>query len=626
MCGICGIVYSDENHSVEKDILTRMRDVMIHRGPDDQGMYLKRNVGLGFRRLSIIDLKSGHQPMCNEDSSIWLVFNGEIYNHSELRAELSSRGHDYKTRSDVESIIHLYEQEGVQGFKKMNGMFAFAIWDEPRRLLILVRDRLGIKPLYYARTRDGLIFASEIKSILEDERVARELNREGLEEFLTFRFLSGENTLFRNIFSLMPGHILTFQGTRTELSKFWDAPTAGDPVDFDEESTVAQLNEFLCDSVRLQLMSDVPLGCFCSGGVDSSLTTAYATKLGKLGVDTFSVGFEEADFDESRFALMVSRQYQTRHHTTKIDNRAFADSLPRMIWHNDEPLNHPNSIPIYHISKLAKQFVKVVLTGEGSDELFAGYPRYIIANIYSKVQGIPLVGRQLLKELFSLTSMRRLKKLGDMLPLSTIEIMLYNSAYVEREMVHLVLNGSGLSSTLNCRRSLIAEPKTYQGDLVERVQALDLRTYLVSLLSRMDKMTMAASIEARVPFLDHRLVEWSIGLSRILKLKGMQTKYIVKKLGLRFLPRQVVLRPKSGFGVPISSWLRDKKGMGRYLDLFSEPKFEQRDYFKTQVVQRLAQEHLSGKVDHGEILWGLINLELWHRVFIDNEIKWLDNG
>jgi len=599
-----------------------MRDIMIHRGPDDEGIYLNNNVGFGFRRLSIIDLQYGHQPMCNEDGTIWLVFNGEIYNHSDLRKELISKGHKYKTRTDTETIIHLYEEEGVDGFKKTNGMFSFAIWDERKKKLVLARDRLGIKPLYFTKTKEGITFASEIKSILEDKRVKRELEDEGLLEYLVFRFMAGSKTMFRNIISLLPGHILVYQNGSIETAKFWDTVPPEDIFDIDENDSVNQLDELLSDSVKLRLMSDVPLGTFCSGGVDSSLTSAYAQQLTNMNLNTFSVGFKEAAFDESYYAEMVSKKYGTQHHQITIDNYTFSESLPKLIWHNDEPINHANSVQIYHISKLAKQYVTVVLTGEGADELFGGYPRYLIAKMYQKSRWLPRQFRNLLKGLTSLSSSHRINKLGRFLPLSLPEMITLNSFFSDWLLAKNILTvNCDIQTVIDSRLSLLGNIDYSNNNVMKNLFRLELKTYLVSILNRQDKMSMAASIESRVPFLDHRLVEWGLRIPTNLKLKGVQTKYIVKKLSERMLPDEVVYRKKSGFGVPISDWLRDKKGLGRYLDLITEPKCKQRGYLNSKETERLVNEHISRKSDHGEILWELINLELWSRIFLDRDVN-----
>ena len=597
-----------------------MRDVMTHRGPDEEGVYLHRNVGFGFRRLSIIDVHYGHQPMCNEDGSVWIVFNGEIYNHNEIRKDLISKGHIFKTRTDTESIIHLYEEEGIEGFKRLNGMFGFALWDNKNERLVLARDRLGIKPLYYTQTKDSLIFASEIKSILENKKVKRELNVEGLSEYLMFRFLAGEKTLFKDIVNLLPGHILVFQGGNITIKKFWDLPPPWEVHDISESNAVNQLEELLSDSVRLRLMSDVPLGTFCSGGIDSSLTSAFASQLSNFSLNTFSVGFFESDYDESIYADMVSRRYATRHYRLKVDNYTFAESLSKLIWHNDEPLNYANSVQIYHISKLAKESVTVVLTGEGADELFGGYPRYLIAKIVRNSLWMPKFFREFIKVLSDFSSLRKVKKLGQFLPLSLEEVIVLNSCNTDWQSVSRILNADNdYRRIIESRLSLLGDYQISQHRPMEDLFRLELRTYLVSILNRQDKMSMAASLESRVPFLDHRLVEWALKIPAEHKLKGFETKSIVKQLGEKMLPAEVVYRKKSGFGVPVSTWLRDKKGLGRYLEVLAESRFRQRGYLNLPEVDKLIAEHLSEKADHGEMLWGLINLETWSRIFLDGD-------
>ena len=620
MCGICGIVYHDQNRAIEQDMMVRMKDIITHRGPDDDGLYIKGNVGLGFRRLSIVDLSSGHQPMCNEDGTVWVIFNGEIYNHADLRKELVACGHIYKTRSDTESIIHLYEEYGVDGFQKMNGMFGIALWDARKHRLVLVRDRLGIKPLYYHHTPECFIFGSEIKAILESKKYKPEFNDAGLREFLIFRYIAGENTPFKGILNLLPGHILILENGKISTKKFWDLPSPKASTATSETVAIEQLDELLEDSVRLRLMSDVPLGTFNSGGLDSSLVSAYAAKLSNLQLNTFSVGFHEPDFDESAYAMTVSKRYQTNHHVITVDNRLFADSLADLIWFNDEPLNHANSVQIYHISKLAKEFVTVVLTGEGSDEIFGGYPRYLIARMHTVFGHAPLPIRVLAGDILALLRMRRVKKVGQAMSLSPVESVVMNSALIEPALVDQVLVDKSRADFIDSRLSLIGNPSISKDNLVDCLTRLDLKTYLVSILNRQDKMSMAASIESRVPFLDYRIVEWGLKIPQSLKFGNYQTKAIVKKLGERMLPKEIVYRKKSGFGVPVGKWLRDSSGLGRYLELFSEPRFRQRGYFNVGQIDRLVNEHRSGKKDNGELLWELINLELWQRIFIEGGI------
>lgn len=624
MCGICGIVANDPQQVVDQAVIERMKASIAHRGPDDEGIHIEPGVGLGFRRLSIVDLEHGHQPMSNEDGSYWIVFNGEIYNHGDLRPFLKGRSHQFKTRCDTETIVHLFEEEGTRGFSRMNGMFALCIWDRRTARAVLCRDRLGIKPLYYRITEEGLSFASEIKALLQDGTGTASIDPEGIEEYLTFRFVAGDRTLFKGIYALSPGQVLIYEQGRVTREWFWKMPEPGEVLRKDKQVSLNELDGYLEESVTLRLMSDVPVGTFCSGGIDSGLTTAYATEGGMNGIDTFSVGFSERDFDETRFAELVSKRYSTRHHPLVITNESFAEFLPKAVWYNDEPLNHANSVPIHLIARLARQFVTVVLTGEGADELFAGYPRYNIAKIWMGASLLPVELRKLWRSLTSLAGGRRLRKLGYYMPFSAVEAALRNAAFLQSEVVRGLLSDGVPASDFPFRRSLLDSPTLARKDLLDRLWRLDLRTYLVSLLNRMDKMTMAASIEARVPFLDHRLVEWALRVSPALKLHGFTNKYLVRRLGLTKLPREVVERGKSGFGLPIGLWLKEERLLGRYLDLFFDDAFGRRDYLNIPRVRSLVREHLSGTADHAEAIWNLINLELWHRMFLEGDLSWLD--
>jgi len=461
---------------------------------------------------------------------------------------------------------------------------------------------------------------------MEHEEVPRALNPSAVTEYLIFRFVAGEDTMFDGIKCLLPGQMMIVEGDRYRFNSFWDPYRYESRPTTDEPRMVDHLDGLLEDSVRLRLMADVPLGAFCSGGVDSSLTTAYAVNLGRHRLNTFSVGFKESEFDESRYARIVSDQYETVHHQMVIDNKTFADSLPRIIWFNDEPLNHANSVPIHLISLLAREHVTVVLTGEGSDELFGGYSRYMIARIYSQLRSVPRFGRRLIKGAMSLMGTRRLKKLGQFLTMSPQDAAMFNAFFIGQQAVNALTLGRGASDALKYRRALTQDISLADDELVSRTMALDLRTYLLSLLSRMDKMTMAASLEARVPFLDHRLVEWSSCVPLDLKLRRTETKYLVKRLGERLLPREVVYRAKSGFGVPVSDWVFDREGLGRYLEMFDEQRFQARGYLDVSVVKRIIKEHLERKADHGELLWELINLEIWHRTFLDREVSVFGDG
>jgi asparagine synthase (glutamine-hydrolysing) len=619
MCGICGIVNNGANHAVDEAILLKMRDIMSYRGPDDAGVFIDGNVGLGHRRLSIIDLRSGHQPLSNEDDSIWIVFNGEIYNYKEQRDHLESKGHRFKTKSDTETIVHLYEEYGPECVQRLNGMFAFAIWDGHAKSLLVARDRLGIKPLYYNKDSQRFLFASEIKSLLEHPGVRREINEEVLEEFLLFRYVAGEETFFKGIHSLLPGHYLIWKDGQISCKQYW-SPQRRNGERMSERQYLEQLQYLISDSVKLQLMSEVPIGTACSGGVDSGLVSAYAAALLQRPLETFCVGFQEQLFDESRYARMVAEAHGTRHHEITVENQEFSETLPKLVWHNDEPLNHPNSVQTYCLSKFARRHVTVMLTGEGGDEVFGGYPRYFLPKVNYYYHKLPAVMKAAVQGCLSLCHTRRIEKLRDALKLSPGDSAVFTSAYVPRELVEVTLQrylGEGFGYRSSAFNSAAGDHRDF-AKYMDHVFILDLKTYLVSLLNRQDKMSMAASLESRVPLLDHRLVEFGLSVPHDLKLRGLQTKYLLKKLAARVLPRDVVYRKKSGFGVPLDSWLREEKGLGRYLELLRSAKFKSRGYFDPKTVERLIDRHVQGLVNCGELLWELINFEIWAEAFIDH--------
>jgi asparagine synthase (glutamine-hydrolysing) len=546
MCGILGIVGRD-GQPLDREAFIRARDTMTHRGPDDAGIYQDGAVMLGHRRLSIIDLGGGHQPMSAADEAAWIVFNGEIYNFQALRDELAGKGHAFKTSSDTEVILHLYLEEGVRGFERLNGIFAFAIWDRRSGELHLVRDQLGIKPLYYADTPRGLVFASEVKTLLATGLVAPTLEAEALPEYLVFRDVAGERTLFRGVRRLLPGHRLTLRGGRIETHRYWDL-LSDNPPGFEGsfEEAVDALEALLDDAVRMQMISDVPLGTFCSGGVDSSLVTALAARHASGSINTFSVGFDEAAFDESVYARQVAAHCGTRHHEIRISNRQFADNLEKLIWHNDEPLHFPNSVHIHAVSELARRHVTVVLTGEGADELFAGYPRYQIPVLLARWRRVPGAARWLARSLGRALGDHRVQKLDRFTGMPSGWEILMNSASSDAQRLRI----PGLDERLAVSdwRRAGYEASAEQADPVTRVSLLDQQTYLVSILNRQDKMSMATSIESRVPFLDPRVVRFAHSIPTAYKLGRLDNKRIVKALALRHLPAEVIKRRKSGFG------------------------------------------------------------------------------
>jgi asparagine synthase (glutamine-hydrolysing) len=609
MCGIVGLVYADRLRPCEPEIVSLMRDTISYRGPDDSGIYLDGPVGLGFRRLSIIDLGGGHQPMSDARNARWVVFNGEIYNYRELRESLIARGYTFRTKSDTEVILQLYADLGEDCVQKLNGMFAFAIWDADRRSLFLARDRMGVKPLYYAETADAFVFGSEIKSILAGGQITARCREEALTEYLLFRQVAGNEPLFRDVKSLPPGCTMTVRDGKTRITQYWSPRPLADrpPITYDE--AVRTLAELLEDSVRMRLISDVPLGTFCSGGIDSSLVTALAAKLKGGPVNTFSVGFDEVDYDESAYALMVSQRYGTIHHQLRVGNRQFSELFPKMVWHNDEPLDFANSIQIFALSELAKQHVTVVLTGEGSDELFAGYPRYRIPGLARSYGYVPAPMRRLLS---TWSGDHRLRKLDRYATYAPEDVLLYNSSYIRPEQIVEACPGLAKLQPAYRRRCLNGSAGLGL-DPVSRLAVLDQETFLVSILHRQDKMSMAAGIESRVPFMDYRIVEFANRLPAAFKLNGGSGKAVVKAVARDVLPSEIVDRRKSGFGVPLNHWFRSNEGMGARL--LALPDSPASDLFDRAVLRRCITEHRSGTHDHSELLWTALNLCQWRETF-----------
>ncbi|HWR97504.1 MAG TPA: asparagine synthase (glutamine-hydrolyzing) [Candidatus Methanoperedens sp.] len=614
MCGIVGLVYKDPGRPCPESVIREMRDQMIHRGPDGEGLYVDRNAGLGHRRLSIIDLSGGQQPMHNEDRTLWLVFNGEIYNYVSLRKELLRRGHEFRTRSDSEVILHLYEDMGERCVDAMNGMFAFAIYDSGDRSLFLARDRMGEKPLYYTDTEAAFSFASEIKSILKGPGFRPECDEASVPEYLMFRQLSGDKTLFKGVRCLLPGHTLVLRGNRCVTRRYW-SPLArvGAARSPSFKTARDELLHLIEDSVRLRLVSDVPLGTLCSGGVDSSLVTALSASLLQHPINTFAVGFHEAAYDESRYAKLVSNLYRTIHHEIKIDNREFVDLLPRLIWHNDEPLNFTNSVHIYAVSRLAKEFVTVVLTGEGSDELMAGYPRYLIPLMLQKYFSLPLFMKAAVQAFFKRSRDHRVAKLRAATERTVREAMVYNASFLDARYAAAAV-AQVVESGMPEREAIVDQGEACHLDPLAVLSLLDQHNYLVSILMRQDKMSMAASIESRVPFLDHRLVEYSNMLPSSFKVRGLQGKAILKKAAERYLPREIIYRRKSGFGVPIAGWLRDREGLGELAAGLLEPDGLP-ECIRRDQVRKAWEEHRAGTEDHSEYLWAIINMKLWKTVY-----------
>jgi asparagine synthase (glutamine-hydrolysing) len=631
MCGICGIFNSDRDWRVSGDALAAMNRSIVHRGPDDEGYFVEENVGFAMRRLSIIDVKTGHQPLSNENQDIWIVYNGEIYNHASLRADLEARGHTFRTRSDTETIVHLYEEYGRDCVKYLRGMFAFVLWDRRRRILFAARDRLGIKPLYYRWDGKAFLFGSEIKTILAYPGVAAEFNRATLAEYLAFGYITGPETMFAGIRKLMPGHTLEMtEGGKPAIHRYWEMTTEVDQEVRPREYYVKTYREMLQGVVSSHLMSDVPLGVFLSGGLDSSAVAALATKIRGEQVQTFAVGYGEGEFSELRYARQVAERIQSDHHEVQLSREEFFDSLPHLIWHEDEPLAWPSSVALYHVARLAREYVTVVLTGEGSDETLGGYTRYAWTLLNSRMDAVfravtPAALRRLTRNMtnsFPLPAKVRRKlehtflaRDGD--SWASFYYDNFFSAFPAAEQQAL-LTPEALTSAGDAYAGSMQVWEGSHGDLLHRMLYTDISSYLIELLMKQDQMSMAASIESRVPFLDHELVEFTARIPEQYSIQGLAGKFILKQAVEDLLPRSIIYREKMGFPTPWERWLA-----GRQLDdlesLLLEPRSLERRFFRPEAIKRIFAEHRARQRDHGNRIWRLMNLEIWHRVMIDGE-------
>lgn len=627
MCGIAGTVTSTPD-SQSRRVVEAMTAVLRHRGPDGEGFYHDEWVALGHRRLSIIDLAAGSQPMTSEGGTLWCTYNGEIFNHEEIRRELEAAGHTYKTRCDTETILHAYEQFGTACVERFCGMFAFAVWDKAERTLFCARDRLGKKPFYYFFNGRLFVFGSEIKALLEHPAVSPTFDESVLGEYLAFGYVSGEQTLFQGIRKLMPGHTLLLTQAREGLSlrteAYWDLPQpgargAGQPQD--EQGWIAECRRRLEESVRTRLMSDVPLGMFLSGGVDSSILAALMTRLTSGPVKTFSVGYAESAYSELEPARQVARHIGTDHHEVTVGMDDFFQALPDLVWHEDEPIAWPSSVSLYFVSKLASEQVKVVLTGEGSDELFGGYGRYWYYKVnsrWARYYGIlPGFSRRAVRSLIAETGLlsaelrRKLQHtfVGRGEDLESLYLDNFYSAFSQREQRGLLARGPNHSHTpydafvghWNRRRN---------APLLSRMLYADQKTYLVELLMKQDQMSMAASIESRVPFLDHPFAEFAASVPENLKLRGKQGKYIIKKAAEDLLPHEIIYRRKMGFPTPLKDWLLRPEAA----DLFAylqAPGGLLDSYVQAGSLSTLLDRHRNGVEDATDRIWRLLNLQLW---------------
>ncbi|HWZ81670.1 MAG TPA: asparagine synthase (glutamine-hydrolyzing) [Terriglobales bacterium] len=634
MCGIAGILEFGRDARADSPALRAMCQIIAHRGPDDDGFYTDGPCGIGMRRLSIVDLATGHQPISNEDGSITIVFNGEIYNHKLLREQLVARGHHYRTHSDTETIVHLYEEYGRDCVKHLRGMFAFAIWDRNKKTLFIARDRLGIKPLYYRLTSDRLLFGSEIKVLLAHGTVRPEFDRAALPEFLAFGYLSGENTFYSGIQKLMPGHTMEIGlDAQPQIRQYWDLDVSSTRESRDENHYVESYRELLEGAVNSHLMSDVPLGVFLSGGLDSSAVAALMTKIRREPVETFSVGYGEQTYSELPFARTVAEHIKSQHHEVLVSEQDFFDSMPHLIWHEDEPIVWPSSISLYFVARLARERVTVVLTGEGSDETLAGYSRYAFTLKNAAMDrayrsAVPGAVRRGLRNAVATSSLlgatlrRKLEHtfLGkDGASWASFYFDNFFSAFGEAEQTGLLTSEFARQfAPSTAYKSVLDYWEHSSGEMLQRLLYTDIKTYLVELLMKQDNMSMAASIESRVPFLDHVLVEYATRIPREMQIKGLTGKTILKKAMEDILPHSIIYRPKLGFPTPWSGWLAGPR-LESIRAMLLEPRSLNRGYFRREAIDKLFNEHRDKHRDNYDRIWRLLNLEMWHRVCLENE-------
>jgi asparagine synthase (glutamine-hydrolysing) len=626
MCGIVGIVRND-GKSVDEELLARMNNAIRHRGPDDDGFYVNGSVGLGMRRLAIIDLKGGAQPIHNQDRSSWIVFNGEIYNYLELREKLEKLGHTFYTNSDTEAIVHAYDQFGADCPKHLRGMFAFAIWNERNQELFLARDRVGKKPLLYARINGQLIFGSEFSALLLHPDVSRDIQPEALDYYLSFMCIPAPLTAYRAIRKLEPGHWLRWRHGEIELQRYWQ-PDFTKKIDLSEEEAGERTVEILRDAVRVRLMSEVPLGAFLSGGIDSSAVVALMSQESSERVKTFSIGFDEQDFSELHHARRIAEHVGAEHHEFIVRPDAL-EVLPTLVEHYGEPYADSSAVPTYYVAKETRKHVTVALNGDGGDESFAGYERYIAMGLTEKYRRVPSFLREsVIKETVNLipssplkrSRVRSAKRLLDAVALPRVDrYARWVSVFNDQTKQPLYSDRFSEQTQAADATGILAEWfKRANGiGVVDAMLLTDQMTYLPNdLLVKVDIATMAVSLEARSPFLDHHVIEFAASLPQNLKLRRLTSKYLLKKVLRKLLPSENLKRRKMGFGVPVGHWFRGKMQPFLREVLLSE-KALRRGLFKPEAVRQLIELHVRGERDYSQQLWTLLMLELWFNRFID---------
>lgn len=623
MCGICGHVTFNRD-TIQPDVIRAMTAQLTHRGPDEEGYYLQPAVGLGMRRLKVLDLVSGQQPMTNEDRSVWIVFNGEIYNHVELRRELEAKGHRFVTRSDTEVIVHLYEERGVECVSALNGMFAIAIWDDRAKRLLLARDPLGIKPLYYAVRGRSLVFASELKSLLAHPAVPQTLDAASVADYFRWLYIPGPATIFQDVLKLPPGTRLVMSADGVRLERYWRPQFAQEPASaVSEEEWAERILAALRAAVRRHMVADVPVGVFLSGGVDSSAMVALARECTSGTLQTFSAGFPNMGlYDEQPYARAVAERFQCEHHALDMSPSAI-EALDAVVQACDEPFGDSSAIPLYYLARFARERVTVALSGTGGDDLFAGYRRYLMARWLPRYQRVPSLVRRCVAQATGLLPAHRRNRWAQWNLLarrfcaatqngaSTLEAYLHTMTFFDAPMRRALLPGG--ASARDVHAQLSREPST---DALSTLLLADLSTYLPDdLLVKEDRMTMAVSLEARVPFLDREVIDIALQVPSALKLRGGSTKHILRRALAPVLPDAILRRAKHGFAVPVGEWLRGKLApMFRDMALSSEAR--SREWVDQAVVRQLLARHEQGREDVSQHLWAVLVFETWCRRYL----------
>ncbi|HEY0876390.1 MAG TPA: asparagine synthase (glutamine-hydrolyzing) [Vicinamibacterales bacterium] len=623
MCGIAGRFNFDRAHPVDAQILTAMTEAIAHRGPDAAGYFTAPGIGLGHRRLSIIDLATGDQPLGNEDGTVQVIFNGEIYNFADVRQELIALGHRFTTNSDTEVIVHGYEQWGARCVDRFRGMFAFAVYDTRERRLLLARDRLGVKPLYYAELPGtGLVFGSEIKALLQDPDVPRDWRPEAIDAYLTLLYIPAPGTIYSAIRKLPPAHVLVAEHGRIRTERYWDLPFTGDGDPAREEAYLEELDAHLRDAVRLRLVSDVPLGAFLSGGIDSSTVVSYMKETSASAPVTIAVGFEQRDFDEAEHARTVAEHLECEFHALTASPQ-IETLLPKLAWHFDEPFADSSAVPTYYVSRAARDLVTVALSGDGGDELWGGYAHHRVEHAEHRARAALGAARHVASWIgralpLSVKGARSLRHLGAM-PEDAYALKHVNGTF-ERAAKDRLYSGdftqrvNGYDALRSLRDAYLACRSPHPMD---RVMYADASTYMIDdVLTKVDRMSMAVSLEAREPLLDHRLLEFAARVPASLKLKDGRTKYLLRRLLEPRVPRTITERGKSGFAAPIGEWLRGPLA-GMASELLLDGRLESRGLFRDAEVRRLWTDHVNRRAEHPHRLWQLLMLELWFRTFID---------